>query len=167
MKVLKGIWTNFWLFCFPILMSCFHSLLWPMTMVDMSLETKWFTNILLALCKYTLVDYDKLQKYDGNKYIPLKDNESVHKYHYDYVDNYDGSIVPCTYWVEEREWRRKWLKWCNPLKIVKRYIEIVFDGEVGKDKGEWKGGCTRCSYMILPNETPEECIRRMEKERKF
>lgn len=112
------------------------------------------------------VDYNKLQKLN-DKYIPLKDNESVHKYHYDYVDNYDGSIVPCTYWVEEREWRRKWLKWCNPLKIVKRYIEIVFDGEVGKDKGEWKGGCIGCSYNLLSGETPEECIKRMEKERSF
>lgn len=116
--------------------------------------------------KYTLVDYDKLQKLN-DKYIPLKDNELVHKYHYNYVDNYDGSIVPCTYWIEEREWRRKWFKWCDWFKIVNRYIEIEFDGEVGRDKGSWKGGCTGCSYTLLPNETPEECIRRMEKERKF
>ena len=116
--------------------------------------------------KYTLVDYDKLQKLN-DKYIPLKDNELVHKYHYNYVDNYDESIVHCTYWAEEREWRRKWFKWCDWFKIVKRYIEIEFDGEVGKDKGSWKGGCTGCSYTLLPNETPEECIRRMEKERKF
>ena len=116
--------------------------------------------------KYTLVDYDKLQKLN-DKYIPLKDNELVHKYHYDYVDNNDGSIVPCIYWVEERERRRKWFTWCDWFKMVKRYIEIEFDGEVGKGKGSWKGGCIGCSYNLLPGETPEECIKRMEKERSF
>lgn len=117
--------------------------------------------------KYTFVDYNKLQGFDGSRYVQLKDNELVHKYHYNYTDNYDGSIVPCTYWVEEREWRRKWFKWCDWFKMVSRYIAIEFDGEVGRDKGSWKGGCTGCSYDLLPNETPEECIRRMEKERSF
>ena len=51
--------------------------------------------------------------------------------------------------------------------MVNRYIEIEFDGEVGKDKGSWKGGCIGCSYNLLPGETPEECIKRMEKERSF
>ena len=48
--------------------------------------------------------------------------------------------------------------------MVIRYIAIEFDDEVGKDKRSWKGGCLSCSYNLLPNETPEECIRRMEKE---
>ena len=56
---------------------------------------------------------------------------------------------------------------CDWFKIVKRYIEIEFDGEVGKGKGSWKGGCIGCSYELLPNETSEECIRRMENERSF
>ena len=51
--------------------------------------------------------------------------------------------------------------------MVIRYIAIEFDDEVGKDKRSWKGGCLSCSYDLLPNETPEECIRRMEKERSF
>ena len=50
---------------------------------------------------------------------------------------------------------------------MNRYIKVEFDGEVGKDKGSGKGGCIGCSYNILPNETPEDCIRRMEKERNF
>lgn len=114
-----------------------------------------------------MVDSDKIEKQQGDKYIPLKEHPLVNKYHYDYKDSYDGSIVPCTYWVEEREWRRKWLKWTKLGRTVNRYIEIEFDGEVGKGKGSWKGGCVGCSYNLLPGETPEECIKRMERERKF
>jgi len=40
-------------------------------------------------------------------------------------------------------------------------------GEVGERTGEWKGGTTGCGYQMLPNETPLETLRRMEKERKF
>ena len=39
--------------------------------------------------------------------------------------------------------------------------------EVGKKKGSWKGGCIGCSYDLKPGETPEECLKRMEKEREF
>ena len=119
--------------------------------------------------KLTMVPECKLERHIDDKYIPLKENEFVYKHHYDYVDSYDGEVIPCTYWVEEREWRRKWFKWCNLkwFKSINRYIEIEFDGEVGKEKGSWKGGCIGCSYNILPGETPEECIKRMEKERKF
>lgn len=118
-------------------------------------------------CESGMVDYDTLMKREDKTYVALKDNEYVHKYHYDYKDSFDGTIVPCTYWVEEREWRRKWLTWCKIGRIVRRYIEIEFDGEVGKGKESWKGGCIGCSYDLLAGETPEECIKRMERERKF
>ena len=95
------------------------------------------------------------------------ENELVYKYHYDYLDTYDGTIVPCTFWIEEREWRPKWLTRTDRWKDVHRYIEIKFDGEVGKGKKTWKGGCIGCSYDLLPGEHPMECIRRMQRERKF
>lgn len=114
-----------------------------------------------------MVDSDKIERQQGDKYISLKEHPLVNKYHYDYIDSYDGTVVPCTYWVEEREWRRKWLKWTKLGRIINRYIEIEFDGEVGKGKGSWKGGCIGCSYNLLSGETPEECIKRMEKERRF
>ena len=79
----------------------------------------------------------------------------------------DGEIIPCKYWVEDREWRPKWLTWTGLFKYVKKYIEIEFDNEVGKKKGSWKGGCIGCSYDLKPGETAEECIKRMEKEREF
>ena len=117
-----------------------------------------------------LVSYDDLIHPDGtSKYTPLEENRLVNKYKYVYQDSYDGEMIPCTYWVEEREWRRKWFTWCNLkwFKKVNRYIEISFEKEVGKGKESWKGGCMGCSYTLKPGESPQECIRRMEEERKF
>ncbi len=69
--------------------------------------------------------------------------------------------------VEEREWRLYWFKWLPfPKKVIKK-IAIDFNDEVGEGTGSWKGGCTGCSYNLLPKESPIDCLRRMEKERKF
>jgi hypothetical protein len=46
-------------------------------------------------------------------------------------------------------------------------IDVNFDKEVGKKKGSWKGGVTGCGYKMRKSESPLECLRRMEKERKF
>lgn len=69
--------------------------------------------------------------------------------------------------VAEREWRLHWLKWLPIIKKISKVIEIDFDGEVGERTGSWKGGTVGCSYPLLPHETPLECLRKMEKERKF
>lgn len=69
--------------------------------------------------------------------------------------------------VSEMEWRWNWFKWLSLTKKISKSIDINFSDEVGERTGSWKGGCTGCSYGLLPNETPEECLRRMEKERKF
>lgn len=65
--------------------------------------------------------------------------------------------------VEEQEWRRWWLPW----RRVWRGIWVKFDGEVGERTGSWKGGTIGCGYEMLPDETPLDCLRRMERERKF
>lgn len=65
--------------------------------------------------------------------------------------------------VETRLWTRPWLPW---RKFV-RAIDIEFSDEVGERTGSWKGGTTGCGYHMLPGETPVECLRRMERERKF
>jgi len=64
---------------------------------------------------------------------------------------------------ESRIWTRAWIPW----KKVTRSINVEFSGEVGEGTGSWKGGTTGCSYSMLPNETPLECLRRMERERRF
>lgn len=88
-------------------------------------------------------------------------------WNYDYIDSYDNSIIPTTIYVEEREWRPKWLQWTKLFAITNKTIDVHFSKEVGKRKGSWKGGTVGCSYTLLPNETPLDCLKRMEKERKF
>lgn len=84
-----------------------------------------------------------------------------------YIDKYDNTTVNATISVSEREWRPLWFKWTSLFAKTKKVIDIEFDAEVGKGKGSWKGGTIGCSYELKPNETPIECLKRMEQERKF
>lgn len=72
--------------------------------------------------------------------------------------------VTATCTVEKCKWHRKWFPF---LTMVEHVIAVKFSDEVGEERGSWKGGCLGCSYKLLPNETVEECLRRMERERKF
>jgi hypothetical protein len=64
---------------------------------------------------------------------------------------------------EQRTWKRWWL----PHTMVIKSIEIAFDDEVGERTGSWKGGTVGCSHEMLPDETPAQTLRRMERERKL
>jgi len=86
---------------------------------------------------------------------------------YDFRDHYDNTIIPTTVYVEEREWRPKWLTWTKYFAITRRVIDVHFSKEVGKRKGSWKGGAMGCSYELLPNEHPIACLERMERDRDF
>lgn len=68
----------------------------------------------------------------------------------------------CT--IEKRKWHRKWFPF---LTLTREVIDIEFNGEVGERTGSWKGGTIGCSYEMLPGESIEACIRRMESERVF
>lgn len=94
--------------------------------------------------------------------------------------------------IEEREWRWRWFMWMKYPRMLRKTIDISFEyggaipryvliekrgfktpneneitGEVGERTGTWKGGTLGCGYPMLKNETPEQTLRRMEKERKF
>lgn len=69
--------------------------------------------------------------------------------------------------VKEREWRWHWMKWSPFPRKISRDIDVSFNEEVGEGTGSWKGGVTGCGYPIKKGETPLECLRRMEAERKF
>lgn len=69
--------------------------------------------------------------------------------------------------IHEAERRRRWLMWCPWFARVSRSIDIKFSDEVGERAGSWKGGCIGCGWDLLPGETPEQSLRRMERERKF
>jgi hypothetical protein len=86
---------------------------------------------------------------------------------YEYTDKYDGEIIPTTIYVDEREWRPKWLKWTSLFAKKNRGIDVHFSKECGRQKGSWKGGTIGCGYELLKNENPIDCLKRMEKERTF
>ncbi|HEK2232717.1 TPA: hypothetical protein ACKP9T_005078 [Pseudomonas aeruginosa] len=69
--------------------------------------------------------------------------------------------------VEEHETRRRWLTWCPLFARTRQSIKVEFSGEVGEGSGSWKGGTYGCGYDMKPGESPVDCLRRMERERKF
>lgn len=69
--------------------------------------------------------------------------------------------------VEEREWRWHWLKWLGYPRSIQTTIAVEFNDEVGERTGSWKGGTIGCGYELKRWESPLECLRRMERERKF
>lgn len=94
-------------------------------------------------------------------------NKNKWKETHPYVDSYDGKVVNATIGVSEREWRPLGMKWTNLFSKKSRTIDVEFDQEVGARKGSWKGGTIGCGYELLNGETPLQCLRRMERERKF
>lgn len=69
--------------------------------------------------------------------------------------------------VERRAWRPRCMRWTALFEKVRTVIDVNFDAEVGERSGSWKGGCLGCGYELRANETPEQCLRRMERDRKF
>ena len=88
-------------------------------------------------------------------------------FEYDFTDPYDGKVVKCKFFVEELEWRPKWLKWTSLFARKRRSIDVEFAEEMGARKGSWKGGILGGGYDMLPNESPMDCIKRMEKDHKY
>lgn len=70
-------------------------------------------------------------------------------------------------WESRWEWRWRWFMWLPWPRLVRHDIEVEFNQEIGEEVGSWKGGCTGCSWDIKRGETPEQALRRMERERKF
>jgi len=121
----------------------------------------WFTSIH---------DSHEIMTGSGWKKVPYTDyrNEDgivkqVFPYEYSLVS---GEVQERTAEViqERRTWHRKWFPF---VKSTREYIDITFSDEVGEESGSWKGGCIGCSYDMLHGETPEQTLRRMEKERNF
>lgn len=72
-----------------------------------------------------------------------------------------------TVYVERRAWRPKWFQWAPLFEKSRQSISVEFNDEVGQRSGSWKGGCIGCGYTMLPGETAEQTLRRMERERVF
>lgn len=80
----------------------------------------------------------------------------------------DGTVqdVLATIHLERREWRARWYP-VIPIKKSCTTIAVNFSAEVGEGTGSWKGGVLGCGYDLNGSETAVECLRRMERERKF
>lgn len=72
--------------------------------------------------------------------------------------------VIATCLIEEWQWHRKWFPF---VKRTSRGIKVDFSAEVGEETGSWKGGTVGCGWDMLKGESIEQCLRRMEAERKF
>ena len=99
------------------------------------------------------------------------DNKDIHRETYNYTYTLESGEVQhrkATCFVEERQWRRKWVPYFFPFsKMIRKSIEIEFNDEVGERSGSWKGGTLGCGYDMKKGETMEQTLRRMEKERKM
>jgi len=88
---------------------------------------------------------------------------------YDYTytrKNGQTQNVQATIHVVRMQWRAKW--W--PIirrKHVRTSIDIAFSAEIGEGVDDWKGGCVGCGWDMEEGETPLQCLKRMEKERRF
>jgi hypothetical protein len=86
----------------------------------------------------------------------------THDYKYELNSGEIQSVKATIY-----ETKRYWKRWFGLHTKNRHQIEIEFDSEVGERTGSWKGGVIGCGYTLKSNETALECLRRMEKERKF
>jgi hypothetical protein len=78
----------------------------------------------------------------------------------------NGEVQRCTatIFVERRTWRLRRLRF---IRKSRTSIDVSFSEEMGEGRGSWKGGTLGCGYDLKPNETPRECLKRMERERRF
>lgn len=80
------------------------------------------------------------------------------------IEDFDGTELVATCYIEEREWRRgeepfEWLRHFYP-PMIHRTLDITLDGEMGSEKGSWKGGTIGTSCEMLEGDTPESAFRR-------
>jgi len=84
---------------------------------------------------------------------------------YQYIrSNGEKQTVTATCVIERAICRRKWIPF---YRQVVDYLDVTFSDEVGEGVDTWKGGCVGCSARLLPGESIETCLRRMETTMKF
>lgn len=102
-------------------------------------------------------------------YVSREDRKALKlRFPYRYVlQSREEQEVIATITQERTMLGRRFLHRLGWPKQKQTSIDIEFSAEVGERAGSWKGGCIGCSYTALPHETPEQTLRRMERERKF
>lgn len=109
--------------------------------------------------------YDRSTRGDGmaRYQAQLEAEKAVPKAVFRFRD-FDGEEITATTHIEEREWHFG-TKWCSWLSIfrqprVRRYLDIEFSAETGREKGSWKGGTMGHSIELRPGELHESAFRR-------
>lgn len=78
--------------------------------------------------------------------------------------DFDDEELTATTRIEEREWHfgTGWFKWLSLFRKpkIRRSLDITFSGEVGPEKGSWKGGTIGTGIEMLPGEDHEAAFRR-------
>jgi hypothetical protein len=104
-------------------------------------------------------------------YYLYDDDERLIKkeFPFKYVTKYgevQETIATC--YMEEMEWRPKWLKWTKLFNLVKTSLDISFKDEMGSERGSWKGGVCGVGCNVTKEEKEsqdfETPLRRYEKE---
>ena len=93
--------------------------------------------------------------------------QATFPYHYLLLPSGEVQHAQATIYVDRREWRQRWLMWCPWFAKKRQSISIDFNREMGSEAGSWKGGVMGTGYDMRPGETPEETLRRMQKEHRF
>lgn len=96
------------------------------------------------------------------------DGRATEQHPYRYLTR-SGEKQEVTATIHAERWthRLRWLRHTRLFQRVRYSINVEFSDEVGERRGSWKGGVIGCGYDLLPDETPVECLRRMESERRF
>ena len=88
----------------------------------------------------------------------------VGEYNYEYtLKSREVQKTKATVTQEKRYLKR----WFGLITRCTHYLEVSFLEEIGEGRGTWKGGVVDCSYEFQEGETALQCLRRMEKERRF
>lgn len=78
--------------------------------------------------------------------------------------DFDGETLRVKTMMEEREWRfgTGWWRWLSIFRRpkIQRTLDLAFSGEVGPEKGSWKGGTLGHSIILEPGELHEAGFRR-------
>lgn len=133
--------------------------------IDMPWKYEWESTEHLDWDMNVVVAEYKLKGRDWNTYYAAteqykKDHSRTFDYTY-YLKNGEVQHRKASVTIVRRTWRVRGWPW---KKKINTSIDVTFDDEVGERTGSWKGGTIGCSYEMLPNETPEQTLRRMESE---
>lgn len=150
---------------------------WGASCTDHTLHLHWgrHTKVIWLAWRQWVRVSDDVRRADGS-WVPYvgsyerdkePDGRHLDTYPYRYLlRSGDVQERTATIYVERERRKLKLFRWL-PFARTRYYINVTFSDEVGERSGSWKGGTVGCAYELRPNETPRECLRRMESDRRF